>query len=495
MNIYCFRLTSLNSVEKRSISYKNNQIQKTVLRYTLILSIKKQNAVFAICSKHYSKSIILLYYDKHIVYNVHLEGELHMRFFKNHKLSARFILFSIFVSLLVIIDGYLGVRGIDKSLSIVLTFIIALLSLASGLFNALTLSRRLKKVVNFAHAIARGDFSQSIVISDKDEIGIMAGSLNSAAENIRKLISDISHSCESLYSLSEELNVSSDEIATKMLNIDGSVKNITKGIEELSASSEEVNASVEEIDSTTTGIAENSAESREYISEIQKKVLQMKEKSSRSIQLSQTIYTKNNEKILKAIEDGKVVDQVRIMADSIGSIAKQTNLLSLNAAIEAARAGEAGAGFSVVAQEIGKLSEQSAAAVTHINTVVGQVKAAFDNLSANSCGILEFVQNNVHPDYVMFIEIIDNYTADIQKIDKMSDKIASSTGIISGTLDEVSAAVQNVAEATEQAAVHSENILKSIDNTTLIVQNLSKASEDQTELAEKLNLLIQRFKV
>ena len=68
----------------------------------------------------------------------------------------------------------------------------------------------------------------------------------------------------------------------------------------------------------------------------------------------------------RLLKNGKVVDNIKIMADTIGSIAEQTNLLALNAAIEAARAGEQGKGFAVVAEEVRKLAEQSSQAVTGI---------------------------------------------------------------------------------------------------------------------------------
>jgi methyl-accepting chemotaxis protein len=72
------------------------------------------------------------------------------------------------------------------------------------------------------------------------------------------------------------------------------------------------------------------------------------------------------------------VGQLQEMALEVGSIARQTNLLSLNAAIEAARAGPSGRGFAVVAQEVRQLSAQSARTGDHIAGVVRQVSEALE---------------------------------------------------------------------------------------------------------------------
>ena len=86
----------------------------------------------------------------------------------------------------------------------------------------------------------------------------------------------------------------------------------------------------------------------------------------------------------------EVVENIKVMADTIASISEETNLLALNAAIEAARAGEQGKCFAVVAEEIKKLAEQSSQAVVGIQDTIIKVQEALKNLSDNSKEVLTY---------------------------------------------------------------------------------------------------------
>ena len=183
------------------------------------------------------------------------------------------------------------------------------------------------------------------------------------------------------------------------------------------------------------------------------------------------------------------------MADTIGGIAEQTNLLALNAAIEAARAGEQGKGFAVVAEEVRKLAEQSSYAVSNIQGMVTQVQAAFNNLSQSGQDLLEFIVENVKPNYELLMDTGMKYEKDAEFVNDISDGIAASSKQMSEVVEEVNAAIQSVASTAEESASGSEDILNNMNEITMAIGDVAQSAQNQAELAQKLNNFVQRFKI
>lgn len=360
---------------------------------------------------------------------------------------------------------------------------------------SLFISNGLKKVGIFAQTIGNGDLTNKIQLDTKDEIGDLARSLDLAGDKIRMLISEIINSSSDLSATSEELSATTEEISSKMEALTESVDRIAKGTQDLSATTEEVSASAEEIGLTTMNLAKKADSAKESSKEINSRAISIKNKAEKEISISNSIYEKQHVNITKAIEQGKVVEEVKDMADSIASIAEQTNLLALNAAIEAARAGEQGKGFAVVADEVRKLAEQSSQAVLNIQSMVVQVQSAFNNLTQSSHDILEFMLNNVKPSYILLSETGLQYEKDSEFISDIASGIAYAANQMSETIEQVNIAIQNVSNTAEESASNSEEISASIDETNMAIHEVAKSAQSQAELAEKLNFMVQQFKI
>jgi methyl-accepting chemotaxis protein len=378
-----------------------------------------------------------------------------------------------------------------------------LIVIAAGIVIAILLgflisgmiSKQLKKVLRFADNLKNGVLTEDITVDSTDEIGKLGAALNASRETIRELLLAILNGAESISSGSEELSATIEEISSKMEMVNASTEEITAGSEELSSTMEEVSASIEGINTTTAELSNRAKISSNASLEIGTRASLVKDRGLKSITNSETILKEKELSIIKAIEQGKVVEQITYMADAIGNIAEQTNLLALNAAIEAARAGEQGRGFAVVAEEVRNLAEESSKSVSGIQSLTQQVQGAVVNLSENAQGLLTFIKENVNPDYKLLIDTAVQYEKDAQYISDMAQEITSATDLMVESLNQVSTAVENVTATTQESASSSADIHVSVEETTQAIEEVAKSAQNQAELAEHLNLLVQKFKV
>ena len=381
------------------------------------------------------------------------------------------------------------------NMSIGVTVIGFIAAIIIGISISLSIAKRLNKVVNFAKALENGDLTNEIIVSSQDEIGEMGESLNKAKDSTKLLISEIMNGSEEISSGSEELSAVMEEISGKIEVVNAAIEQIDRAVQDLSATSEQVSASTQEIGASTTELANRSGISLQAVSKIKSRAIEVKEKADNSIREGNSIYEENKRNILVAIENGRVVEDVKIMADSIGSIAEQTNLLALNAAIEAARAGEAGKGFAVVAEEVRKLAEDSSNAVNDIQSMVQQVQNAFKDLSKSGQDILGYIENSVKPNYELLMNTGIQYEKDSEIINEMAEDVLKSSTQISQVIDQIGSAIQNLSSTAEESAQNSEDITVSINEVTEAIVDAAKASQRQAEISQNLNELSQKFTI
>jgi methyl-accepting chemotaxis protein len=353
----------------------------------------------------------------------------------------------------------------------------------------------LNKMKDYAKRLSTYDFSTAITITRTDEFGQTASALNTAQENIHILINTIMENSQEISAGSEELSATVQELTARTKIIDEAVNTITVGMQESCAATEEITASVEEVDSSINELSSKAMDGSNNASQSKDRAVDVKNNSQKAIKETRSIYSEKQKTMKRVIEEGKIVDSIKVMADTIGDIAEQTNLLALNAAIEAARAGEQGRGFAVVAEEVRTLAEQSSEAVVNIQETIGKVQQTFKSSIDNSSDILEFINTHVYAQFDAYAETGIQYYNDSEFVSKMSEEIAAMSEEITATVGQVSDAVQNMAQAAQEASERADIIRGNVDDTTKALEQVSSTSQTQAELAEKLNELVQRFKL
>ncbi|BAH06239.1 methyl-accepting chemotaxis protein [Clostridium kluyveri] len=354
----------------------------------------------------------------------------------------------------------------------------------------------LVKVVNKASNFdLTSDHSSDYLLKRKDEIGQLANAFNIMREELTGLIKDISHNSQKMSIESKEFSKIVKEISSKIQETGSAVKSITDVVQESGAVSEEISASIEEVDSSINELSSKAEEGSNNANEFRQRSEHIKAKFKSIIENIQNLYNEKEENVIKAIEDGKVVENIVMMADTISSIAEQINLLALNASIEAARAGEQGKGFAVVAEEVGKLAEQSSQAVSGIKETIIKVKEAFEKLSYTTNEILHFINDDIYSQFVSFQDIGNQYYNDSDYTSKMSNEIAAFSQQITATINQLSEAVQFMALNIQNSLGDAETIRTNIDKNTKSIGQVAVTAQGQTEMAEKLNKTVKKFKI
>lgn len=379
---------------------------------------------------------------------------------------------------------------------------VALFSVIIGITLSIIISRTIANpliaTVEYIKCLAEKDFTGNInksLLKRKDEIGVLSNALYAMKNDVGILIKEIIEESQRMSSASEELSSTVEELSVKSENIQKAVNDIANDVQETSASSEEISASMEEVDSSINILSNKAMEGCNNAHESKERAKYIQRKGQSSIEDTRRVYDEKKQKGLKALEDGKVVDNIKVMADTIASISGQTNLLALNAAIEAARAGEQGKGFAVVAEEVRKLAEESSHAVANIQDTIIKVQEAFKNISDNSEDILKFVRDNVDPQFEVMKATGDQYYSDAEFVNCMSDEISSMSQELTATMNQINEAAQNTAITAQKSSENVETIKESIEETTKAISQISVTAQIQAEMAEKLSEIAQRFKI
>lgn len=378
---------------------------------------------------------------------------------------------------------------------LIINFTIVLISII--LVEVLTkgITKNINLILNTLEEIKEGNLNVFCTVSSNDEIGDIANDLNNTTVELKNLIKGINDKTEEINMSCENVTYSIKEAFEKIDLITSSTREIVRVMEENSASLEEVGASSQQIAETTIDTADIAEKGKDKSIKIKGQGEEISNKSQLYRNSAVEIFKVKQENMLKAIRDGRIVEEIKNIAETIEEIASQTNLLALNAAIEAASAGEAGRGFAVVADEVRKLAEESTESVSEIKVITDKVKGAFNALSDSSSEILEFMKTKVIPNYEETVEFGTQYKDGALYLNNFAEDIWNNTDQISKVVEQVNSAIQEVLGAAEETSSSSQEILNNIENVFVVMEVTNKEVINQKELAAEINKSVKKFKI
>ncbi|QEH68035.1 methyl-accepting chemotaxis protein [Cellulosilyticum sp. ST5] len=350
-----------------------------------------------------------------------------------------------------------------------ITTLILLLAafIAMGIVST-RISRRIISVCEQVDYLKDKDFTyeaSNYIQEFADETGDISRSVTQMQKDIRETLVYMNHLADQVDSESAGLSNSSEDMAKVIDNITMTIQGVAEGTvdqaTDLVGINEEAHAlgngiaqvisSVDQINQKAEQINEVALKGNEDIKEVMK-----------ALRIFGEYFNNYSEKINSFENHMKNIDEIIIV---IENISKQTNLLALNAAIEAARAGEMGRGFSVVAEEIRNLAEQSQMATKNIAEIIG----------------------NASVETKVLIEGNGEMTTQLEHQDDSLKQMFESFKLITKAVEEIVPQIKSVNEEAHVLERQKESILMRIENSSSIAEEVSASCEEVSAACEEAN--------
>ncbi|MEG0641561.1 MAG: methyl-accepting chemotaxis protein [Clostridium sp.] len=360
-----------------------------------------------------------------------------------------------------------------------------------------SISKGIKSTSNHLNLLADGNLHEEVsprYLNSKDEIGVMTNSMKVMQDSLREMINSIKENSSNINMQSENLSSVSEEISSSSQNVAEAINQIAQGT---GSQSEDLINVTEIINEFSNKLSEIVREIQVVDSNSRDISLMANESSSEMVGLNQSV-TKVSDSFKtfngKITGLGKDINEITEITNIINNIAEQTNLLALNASIEAARAGESGRGFSVVAEEIRKLAEQSKVSSERIGRLITQISKDTDVIVEDSIEMDEELINQVKiinssiTSFSKIIEAINEVIPKIETVKNSAEYIDTDKNTILIRVDGVSSVSLEVSASSEEIAASSQEMSASTQEVAAAAQILSTMTKGMLDQVSKFKI-------
>lgn len=346
--------------------------------------------------------------------------------------------------------------GMDGQMQGIIRFciVLAAVSIVFGVFAAVRIARRLteplEEATELLDRVAKHDLTTQITVTTSDEAGRIGYAINRMVADLRKDVGNLSGDSLSLKTAASHLDHISRSLMANAEDTCNQAGVVSSSAESVSEDLQSVAAAIEEMSVSMSEIARSAAEASRVAN-----------RASHAAQRSDGAVAKL----------GASSAQIRDVLKVISDIAAQTNLLALNASVEAGRAGEAGLGFTIVAQEVKALAQQTAQATEQIGNCVEAIQADTESAMASIQEIVEV----------------------IRQIDGLQSGIASAVHQQTSATSEISRSVSTATRVSYDISSRIGSVANAATQTNAEASDTARAAEQLVRISDRLRKVVAQF--
>lgn len=381
-----------------------------------------------------------------------------------------------------------------RNTTLILVVFVCIVSMLIGCLLSANIGRSIGQLIKNLKMVAEGDFTTDISVKSKDELSILAGSIQDTLEHVRGLISQVAELSMVVTGSAQEVAATTDVMGSMANNINLSIVQIGEAIEGEAKEAQYCVNDMEMLSNKITNVNDKVVEIEAFANDtnsmIKTDIKTMGKLSNQSDQANDIM-----ESLTTSI--GELEDKtksVNAFIEIINGIATQTNLLSLNASIEAARAGDAGRGFAVVAEEIRKLSEESANAANEIKKVATDIMKQTQS-TVSSVGSAQEIVKMQNETVVTIIHAFHGLSEEVERLLNVVSDIGTEMNNMATDRAKTLDSISNISASTEETysvSITVDGIVKEQEGAVI---ELRKVSDELKGKAVELEKAIGVFKI
>lgn len=376
------------------------------------------------------------------------------------------------------------------------TMAVALLLLCGSAYLILHRSlRHLKPLQEAMAEVSRGDLTRPVELAaGRDEVGQVASDFAQLLKKIKAVFKELFTTTSNLTSNASfmddvtnssvaKLNETIRELQALGQRLDEVGHNLQQadsGVQEIAAASQTVADQTQTMQESYQTLTQVAQSGKENLSEVARSIDHLKASSSGTIHSARTLE--------------KISQDIGAITNTIMAVSDQTNLLALNAAIEAARAGEHGRGFSVVAEEVRKLAEETALYAKQISQLIADVQSHITGFVEQIESMARDIDNG-NQTTAGVVRNLEEIVNQVMVVEGSVYDISAAIEQQSASSQEISAVVNSVTEATANLLLRLDTAIGRIGGQVVNFSELTRIADETNQISDSLRAIIQQYRL